>query len=193
VTGGRGPAAQHARERRTCCPVRRPFPPCRLREPGRLVLKRDQSITEALRKNKLDQAIYFINRLVPTARLMHHRALAHFGLTNSDEFPQDLFDDQRSEAPKKKAEVEAPPPQSATADPVDVMLQSPLNAYAENFRILLKRPVLYEGDGETVFGPRRRQASATWPRACNFLNIRGARRARGTGAADRADTRPPSA
>lgn len=112
-----------------------------------------ESITEALRKDKLDQAIYFINRLVPTARLMHHRALAHFGLTNSDDFPQDLFDGKRVDAPKKKPDVEAQPTGGPAADPVDVMLQSPLNAYAEHFRILLTRPVLYEGEMiATVFG-----------------------------------------
>jgi len=102
---------------------------------------------------------------------MHHRALAHFGLTNSDEFPQDLFDDQRSEAPKKKAEVEAPPPQAAPAGPVDVMLQSPLNAYAENFRILLKRPVLYEGEMvSTVFGPEAAAGIGDLAESLHFLN-----------------------
>ncbi len=116
-----------------------------------------ESIQESLRDGKLDQSIYLINRLVPTARLMHHRALSHFGLTGSEEFPQDLFGDQREEVARKSREAQkvvvAPAPIAKT-DPLDVIIQSPLSAFAEDFRTLLDRRIFADGEVEGTISGR---------------------------------------
>ncbi|MFA5257767.1 MAG: response regulator [Opitutales bacterium] len=111
-----------------------------------------ESIQESLRTGKLDQSIYFINRLVPTARLMHHRALSHFGLTNNEEFPQDLFGDQRDEAAKKSRDLpRAPVPAPlAIADPIDAIVQSPLSSFIDDFRVLLDKGLFAPGEVESV-------------------------------------------
>jgi|GEM_PF-2240627 len=107
-----------------------------------------ESIQESLREGKLEQSIYFINRLVPTARLMHHRSLSFFGLTNNDEFPQDLFGDQMEELSKRVKDQTRvlSSSQLAKADPMEVMIQSPLSSYVDDFRMLLNRNVFSEGE-----------------------------------------------
>jgi len=114
-----------------------------------------ESIQESLRDGKLDHTIYLINRLVPTARLMHHRALAHFGMTGSDEFPQDLFSEQR-EDPARKAKDAAPAKVAHTpiakADPLDAMIHSPLGAFADDFKLLLEKPLFAEDEVLRVIG-----------------------------------------
>ena len=115
-----------------------------------------ESIQDSLRSGKLDQSIYFINRLVPTARLMHHRALSHFGMTNSDEFPQDLFGEQREEVVRKSREsVHAPVhAQMAISDPIDAIVQSPLGSFIDDFRVLLDKGLFAPGEVEsTLDGP----------------------------------------
>src|SRR5690606_7407357 len=117
-----------------------------------------ESIQEALRTDKLDQAIYFINRLVPTARLMHHRALAHFGLTDEKgDFPENLFEEDRADTARKRAgegdAPQAPWPQRTESASLDRVLQSPLHAFAERFRKLVGRPVFRRGElTDKLFG-----------------------------------------
>lgn len=113
-----------------------------------------ESIQESLRDGKIEQSIYFINRLVPTARLMHHRALSHFGLTKNDEFPEDLFGDQREEQAQRKGRASAkdslPSPAIAKSDPVDQVIHSPLSSFAEDFKLLLDRHLFIEGEVERM-------------------------------------------
>jgi CheY-like chemotaxis protein len=116
-----------------------------------------ESIQQTVRDGKLEQCIYLINRLVPTARLMHHRALAHFGMTGTDEFPQDLFGDtpkQDEQMLRKGREVlkdaNATP---GKVDPIDVIIQSPLGAFVDDFKIIAERRLFGKGEVErTIFG-----------------------------------------
>jgi CheY-like chemotaxis protein len=105
-----------------------------------------ESIQVSLREGKLDQCIYFVNRLVPTARLMHHRALSHFGMSKGGEFPRDLFDEPREDKSAKKSEEKVPGTRPVKQDPLDTMIQSPLGAFAEDFRLLLARRVFEKGE-----------------------------------------------
>jgi len=103
-----------------------------------------ESIQSSLREGKIEQCIYFINRLVPTARLMHHRALSHFGMSKEGDFPLDLFDDAREDKPKKAERAQQATP--GKIDPLDVIIQSPLGAFAEDFRLLLGRQIFAKGE-----------------------------------------------
>jgi hypothetical protein len=93
---------------------------------------------------------------VPTARLMHHRALAHFGMTGSEEFPQDLFGDtpkQDEQMVRKGKEVLKDSAAAGKTDPIDVMIQSPLGAFVEDFKIIADRRLFGKGEVErTIFG-----------------------------------------
>jgi CheY-like chemotaxis protein len=120
-----------------------------------------ESIQETVRDGKLDQCIYLINRLVPTARLMHHRALSHFGMTQNvgDEFPQNLFDDKHADKALRKAQdvFDASPnnaQQPSKADPLDTIIQSSLGAFVDDFKIFNTRELFAKGEVENaIFSP----------------------------------------
>ena len=120
-----------------------------------------ESIQETVRDGKLEQCIYLINRLVPTARLMHHRALSHFGMSGREDFPKDLFEEaapHEDPSAAKKAHDASKASQMTVpltrVDPVDVVIQSPLGAFAEDFRLLMERNLFAKGEVERmVFGP----------------------------------------
>jgi CheY-like chemotaxis protein/HD-like signal output (HDOD) protein len=120
-----------------------------------------ESIQQTVRDGKLDQCIYLINRLIPTARLMHHRALSHFGITKgvNGEFPQNLFDDKRGETLRKAQNVlDATPTDSSAApsqdDPLDTIIQSSLGAFVDDFKIFTTRELMARGEAEgMIFGP----------------------------------------
>lgn len=119
-----------------------------------------ESIQETVRDGRLEQCIYLINRLVPTARLMHHRALLHFGMTENvgDDFPQNLFNDKRMDKALRKAQDVFDAPAQAQpmgrADPLDTIIQSPLGAFVDDFRIFTGRELMARGEVEaSIFGP----------------------------------------
>jgi CheY-like chemotaxis protein len=119
-----------------------------------------ESIQQTVRDGRLEQCIYLINRLVPTARLMHHRALLHFGMAEQvgDDFPQNLFSDKRIDKALRKAQdvLDAPaqPQPGNRADPLDSIIQSPLGAFVDDFRMFTSRELLARGEVEaSIFGP----------------------------------------
>ena len=114
-----------------------------------------ESIQQTVREGKLEQCVYLINRLVPTARLMHHRALSHFGMGGDEDFPADLFgDNSRHEdmALRKGREImaENTANKPGKVDPVDVIIQSPLSAFTDDFRIIAERRLFDKGEVEKV-------------------------------------------
>jgi CheY-like chemotaxis protein len=117
-----------------------------------------ESIQQTVRDGKLEQCIYLINRLVPTARLMHHRALAHFGMTGKGEFPQDLFGDtikRDEQVVRKSREVlnDGAMPTPGKVDPIDSIIQSPLGAFVDDFKIIAERRMFDKDEVERkIFG-----------------------------------------
>lgn len=106
-----------------------------------------EAIQNALAKDRLDQGVYYINRLIPTARLMQHRALAHFGIANLE----DEDESRRAALLKRHQDPSRMPPPQPRATPesndinlreaLDEMLQNPLNAFGEDFSRLLDRQI----------------------------------------------------
>jgi two-component system, chemotaxis family, chemotaxis protein CheY len=120
-----------------------------------------ESIQQTVRDSKLEQCIYLINRLVPTARLMHHRALSYFGMTGgagAEEFPKDLFEDSGlhdDQMARKSRDVlrESSSSPHGKVDPLDVMIQSPLGAFVDDFKLIIERNIFAKGDVDrVVFG-----------------------------------------
>jgi len=117
------------------------------------VVDATETIQGALAKDRLDQGVYYINRLIPTARLMQHRALAHFGMSEAPgELPEEM---KEMPAPKKETPVSAGPAASrvvrsigddGVGEALDEILQSPLNAFGEDFSRLLSRKLFTEED-----------------------------------------------
>lgn len=102
-----------------------------------------ESIIDTLRKGMLDKSVHYINRLVSAARLMQHRALLHFGMeTETGNALSALFTPQNSNSgniPEPEAGHRKRISLKKTTDDLNYILQSPINAFAQDFKLVAKR------------------------------------------------------